>query len=350
MRYQLAAVATAILSVCSQAQQIPPSDARIFLPSDKESALGEQLAKEVRRQNVPLGLVSADTYADKLGRELAPEMSNRPKDWKFAFIRDRPDSSTHEPISLLGGWVFIPAQLVLASASEGEFAGMLAHAMAHVAEGQQMRRVPVTLLAAIPLVFMGGLAAFGADSQNSFVPVGFVKTQREKELDADELAAKAMAALGFDPNELLNYIARVQREQTKAAENLSGVPSVTVRVSNLERVIQALPRTGTRRSSDSFRLIKEEVRRAITIAATPERVRRIPSLLHPNNSNMRLPYDRCACTIRSARAAAKDTSESMSFKSAFSVGIESAARESAKIEQSTTFWSFVEPCAILNRA
>src|SRR6185437_13011445 len=119
--------------------------------------------------------------------------------------------STYEPISLPGGWIFMPAQLILASKTEGEFAGMLAHAMAHVALRQGVhRQTPgdVTYMATIPLVLIGH-ATFGQDGRNSVAPVGYLNIQRNYELEADKTAVEVIAAADFDPNDLVNYIARV---------------------------------------------------------------------------------------------------------------------------------------------
>jgi hypothetical protein len=61
-----------------------------------------------------------------------------PQAFLFTFILFADDTCeiTHEPASLPGGYVFVPASLFVATHNEAEFAGMLAHAMEHVAERQ----------------------------------------------------------------------------------------------------------------------------------------------------------------------------------------------------------------------
>ncbi len=289
MRYQVAGLTLVCLSFCSQAQEARQNRPRSFQSGEKEVALGAQLAAQVRRQTTQLELVNVDRYVEKLGRDLAPHMPNSHEDWKFSLIRDREDSSTREPISLPGAWIFIPAQLVLASNNEGEFAGMLAHAMAHIAERHQIRQTPgdATNLAAIPLVFVGGPAVFGGGDRNGLAPAGYLRTQRQYELEADEVAAKAMAAAGFNPNDLLNYIARMQPEHSKLPEEISPLPSLAVRIGNLKHAIQTLSASNKRESSDSFQFIQDDIRRDETrrekaVAATPNQAPRIPSLIHPD--------------------------------------------------------------------
>ncbi len=59
------------------------------------------------------------------------------------------------------GYVFIPATLFGAAESEAEFAGMLAHSMAHVAARHSMRQAGQGAIAGVgtlPLIFIGGIA------------------------------------------------------------------------------------------------------------------------------------------------------------------------------------------------
>lgn len=127
----------------------------------KEAALGASLAAQVRRRTTPLGLARVDEYVKRLGFRLAAQMPNAPEDWTFTVVRNHKGGSTHEPLWLPGGYLFIAAELILVTENEGELAGMLAHAMAHVAERQAL--YPAThgeaaQLANAPLVFMVGVA------------------------------------------------------------------------------------------------------------------------------------------------------------------------------------------------
>jgi predicted Zn-dependent protease len=69
------------------------------------------------------------------------------------------ESTIHEPATLPGGYVFVPAGLFLAAQDEAEFAGMLAHAMGHIALRHGTRQATRGVLIkqrSIPLIFMGG--------------------------------------------------------------------------------------------------------------------------------------------------------------------------------------------------
>ena len=269
----------------AEQSQPPPG----FYSEEKEAALGARLAMQVRRETTPLELPDVDAYVDKLAHELARHMSNALELWQFTLIKNYEDSSTYEPISMPGGWIFIPAQLILESKNEGAFAGMLAHAMAHVALRQGLhRQTPgdVTYLAGVPVVVLMGPGTFGQDGQSSLVPASYLNVQRGYELQADTTAAKVIAASNFNPNDLLNYIARMQPTRTRLSEAVSPMPSIATRISNLESTINTISPSGSWRSPGTFHLIQDEVRNEILrqqAATSPaNHVDRIPSLVHPD--------------------------------------------------------------------
>jgi len=52
--------------------------------------------------------------------------------FSLALTFDSGINSTEEAVAVPGGYLFIPANLFLAAGDEAEFAGMLAHSMAHI--------------------------------------------------------------------------------------------------------------------------------------------------------------------------------------------------------------------------
>lgn len=112
--------------------------ARDLAPSkEKESAMGAAMAVNIVKRASRLTDPAVNAYMDRLGRQLAAQVNR--VDWEFAVIRDDSGGSTREPLSLPGGYIFIPASLILAAGNEAELAGMLAHSMAHVANRDSVR-------------------------------------------------------------------------------------------------------------------------------------------------------------------------------------------------------------------
>jgi hypothetical protein len=151
---------------------------------------------------------------------------------------------------------WVPAALFVAAKDEVEFAGMLAHAMAHILERHGVQQpilqdrshsanAPVTYI-------LGGCC----DSVGAFqvVPMGFLKLQHTLEREADLLALETMAHAGFDPNALVRYTERVQPR----------LPLKNDRIANMLSVIAKLTRTNDPAPpSDEFRAAREAMVRLL---------------------------------------------------------------------------------------
>jgi predicted Zn-dependent protease len=250
-----------------------------FYSREKEAALGAQLAEELLRRTTPLHSVVVSDFVEQIGRQLATQLPGAGISYKFTAITDDVSGPTHEPLSVPGGYIFVPASLILTARNEAECAGMLAHAMAHVAARHGTRQATHSELlhtASIPLVFAGGWTTMGADGQEAAVPISFLSFQRGYEAEADLLAVKMTSGAGYDPRALVSYISRTQPEDTARSKVFSPLPSRESRIAGMEKAIQELP-PKTYSSGDEFQRIQREVRRLI-----PNQVRSAPSLLQPN--------------------------------------------------------------------
>jgi predicted Zn-dependent protease len=239
---------------------------------EKEAKLGATLAEEIRRNSTALDSAVARNYVEWLGRQIRAQLPGDGVTYRLDIITG-PTNEIHEPISLPGGYIFIPAGLFLAAQDEAEFAGMLAHAMAHVAERHGTRtatRRQLVGYSSIPLIFLGG--SRGIHGASAAVRIGFLTFARGFEREADLLAAQIMARAGYDPVALVRYIKRLQTERTDQRKRFSPLPSRDSRASRIERLIRKLP-ARTYSSSDKYQRIREEVR-GLTEKPTP----RAPSL------------------------------------------------------------------------
>jgi beta-barrel assembly-enhancing protease len=216
------------------------------LDLEKESALGSQLAAEIRARTTPVKSRTVQQYIDALGQRLASTMPYAQRGFTFQVVADDLCPQTHEPAAIPGGYVFVPVALFTAASDEAEFAGMLAHAMEHIAQRRGFNQAGI---ASIQLVYVGG---WTGSCSGASVPAGLATSQRVAEEDADWWAIQVMAATGFDPAALLRYIERIQPQSDRAAA-----------------LRQALGRI------DDFTAIQREVRR-LTESPTPKRM---PSLL-----------------------------------------------------------------------
>jgi len=230
----------------------------VNISQESQSTLGASLAAQIQRTTTPIDNAAVRDYVERIGRRLAAQLPEDPSAYTFAVIAGQGNNTTHESLALPGGYVFVPAGLILAAQDEAEFAGMLAHSIAHVSE-QQFR---CGTLGTIPVIFMGGWTGYGA-AQSLLLPAAGLKSQRGFEMDADRLAIKLTSSAGFDPAALVRYIGRVQQPDARSPKVFATLPTREERVSAMEAAIQALPAQNYAvPDADEFARIQAEVRSA----------------------------------------------------------------------------------------
>jgi predicted Zn-dependent protease len=237
----------------AQGQERQPGQGINFYSKDKEIALGQQLAAQYRQKTTPLDIAAARDYVKGVGANLAAQFPG----WNYQIetIREDQGGATHEPAAFPGGIIFVSVDLIAAAGNEAEFAGMLAHAMAHVAARHWTRMATKNELGSDPS---------GAPWQGAFaesVPMGRLAFQRAQEREADYLAVKAMAAAGYDPADLASYVGRVQPAPGKGSGSavLSTLPPRGERVAAIQAEIRKMP-AGAYQASDEFARVQAEVK------------------------------------------------------------------------------------------
>jgi predicted Zn-dependent protease len=190
-------------------------------------------------------------YVERLGGRIATKLPASPFRYKFAVIvEDSPDSyGTHEPQKLPGGYIIVSEHLILAAQNEAEFAGMLAHAMAHTATRDVTR-----LLTRKEVAQYKSYA--GPDSWLEGM-VSDTEFMQGLEGQADLMATRAIAASGFLPAAFAEYVRRTQTDIEHPSR--SAMPTRNVRMQLIEGIIATLP-ARSYPSSDEFLLIQQQLR------------------------------------------------------------------------------------------
>ncbi len=261
-------LACLVFLACSAptAQQTPDRPAGTgvnFYSKDKEAAMGAQLAAEVRRNAKVVDSPAVAGYLARTGGRLAAQMPDIGFALQFTVVANA-KSVTNEPMVLPGGYIFVSTDLFGAARDEAEFAGMMAHAVAHVAgrdATRQASRGSLTNLATIPLVFTGGWAGFiQQQSAGTLIPISLFQFQRASESAADFRAVGMMAAAGWDPETLARYIEREQAPPNAPTDTVfSPLPDRNVRVVAIRKAIGNLPAREYSTSAE-FTAIQAEVR------------------------------------------------------------------------------------------
>jgi beta-barrel assembly-enhancing protease len=167
---------------------------------EKERALAQHAAAEIRRHTRPLADPTVDAYVNRVGAELTRQVKEALFPYRFEVIWGGDQT---EPMPLLAGNILIPARSFVAVQDEAEFIGLLAHSIGHAALRHITRtatRGQVGNTASIPLIFMGGWGGSHVDSQrlHRAAPVALLEFQRDCELEADRFGMELAARAGYD--------------------------------------------------------------------------------------------------------------------------------------------------------
>ncbi|HEY1337497.1 MAG TPA: M48 family metallopeptidase [Bryobacteraceae bacterium] len=167
---------------------------------EKEIALGKQLAEEVKRQAKLNDDPIISEYVNRVGQNLV-----RNSDAKVPFTFQVVEDEAPNAFALPGGFVFVYTGLLKIADEEDEFAGAVAHEIAHVAARHmtcQATKSTIANIATIPLsVILGGWTGYGVrQAAGVAIPMTFLKFGRSDEAEADYLGVQYMYAAGYDPN------------------------------------------------------------------------------------------------------------------------------------------------------
>ncbi|HEY1495328.1 MAG TPA: M48 family metalloprotease, partial [Candidatus Solibacter sp.] len=202
-------------------------------------------------------------YLDDLGQRLAAKARGPAFPYTFELVSDD-GIVLNEPVAFPGGTVFVPTSLIRAARSEDELAGMIAHAIAHIAarHGTKLAtRGEIMDQATIPLIYMSGWTGYAMRQGAAIaVPLGFVKLQRQFERQADALAVQTMAAAGYDPQALVNYMERVLPADVAPPSPMSALPGHDARLEALRKAVESVP-AQVYPAHDGFAAIQEAVAR-----------------------------------------------------------------------------------------
>jgi predicted Zn-dependent protease len=257
--------------------ELSPGRGVNFYSIEREKLLGAQHGADFRRQAQVMDAPSVNAYLDELGQGLAAQSPATGFTYTFELVDDD-QTWIHEAAAFPGGPVFVPASLILAAADEDELAGMLAHAIAHIATRQQTRQITrgqIANQAAIPLIFMGSWSGYAIRQDNAFaLPIAFRTFQRKHELESDQLALRILSSAGYDPQALARYIERVQPADPPLRNAMAPYPDKDKRLAALQAAIQQLPPV-TYAAHPGLDAIQREVTRLTARPArTPPRLAR----------------------------------------------------------------------------
>jgi beta-barrel assembly-enhancing protease len=236
-----------------------------FYSVDKEMAWGKQLADEVARESKIDDDPILSEYVNRVGQNLA-----RNSDAKVPFTFRVIDSEELNAFALPGGYVFVYTGLIKLASEEDEFAGALAHEIAHVAARHMTCRASEERIARtagiIPSIVLGPLGgAIARQAAGAAIPMTFRSFSRHDEAEADYLGVQYMYAAGYDPTGAVSIFEKLESlQKTKpgaVARVLATHPMSADRINKTEDEIQKIlpPKSEYVVTTSEYRDVRERL-------------------------------------------------------------------------------------------
>lgn len=239
-----------------------------FYSLDKEKALGSQLAQEVERSSRLVDDSVVIDYLNRLGKQITKTSGA-----KFPITIRVLDSNEIDADTLPAGFQYVNSGLILATESEAELAGVLAHGIARTTlrsstalatKGELTQLLSIPAMVFIPYTWAGYASYQG---MNLAIPLTLLKFSREAVREADFCGLQYLYDSSYDPESYLQFVERLLQSQSQAQAKrvpkaFSPLPPLAERLQALREEIGRLmpPRDTATVSSSEFEAIKEHLK------------------------------------------------------------------------------------------
>ncbi|MDH3646105.1 MAG: M48 family metalloprotease [Gammaproteobacteria bacterium] len=247
---------------------------------DEEYQLGRLIMRQLRESGALLDDPASEEYIQSIGRRLASRAHEGQHKFNF-FVVDDPGINA---FALPGGFIGVHHGLILATETESELAGVLAHEISHVTQKHIARYIEssgqtslMTTAAILAAVILGSATGAGSDAIQAAMTVAqgtAIQSQinftRSNEYEADRIGIALLADAGYDPRAMAAFFETMGRYAGLASQR---VPEFlrTHPVSS-ERVAEARDRAALMPIIDAPSSLEWELARARLRVVTVELV------------------------------------------------------------------------------
>lgn len=191
-----------------------------------ESGMGSQFVASFTQQTPLIRDPEIVEYVTKVGKSVA-ELMGRDFNYEFYVVQDENWNAFAVP----GGKIFFNTGLMLGVNSEAEFAGVMAHEVAHAVLSHTFQRMTQVSL----LSNLGSIIPFG-DVASTLLSLDY---SRHHERQSDLVGTRTLALSGYAADGLYNaFVGLKQQEKSKPPAYLSSHPLTDTRIRYLEEMIQ----------------------------------------------------------------------------------------------------------------
>jgi predicted Zn-dependent protease len=221
-------MAAALLAACGT-QVVNPvtgQSERSVMDEPAEIAEGQKGHQQVLQEYSAYANPRVQAYVNEVGQKLAKQSHRANLHWTFTVL----DSTEINAFALPGGYVYITRGIMAYLDSEAELAGVIGHEIGHVTarhgaqRATQQQTAGMGVLAATVLgALLESRGVSGATDMASrasqTAAAGYVASySREQESQADELGAEYLSRNQYNPQNMVDVIAVLKRQEQFAAD------------------------------------------------------------------------------------------------------------------------------------
>lgn len=181
-----------------------------LISEEGEIALGKETDPQIRQQYGTYDNAALAAYVARVGSRLVP-YSHRPQ---LAYSFQVLDSPVVNAFAVPGGFVYVTRGALAMMNTESELAVVLGHELGHIAARHSVRRLSSMILLQVglavastiskPMATIAGVAGVG-------IQLLYLKFSRDDERQADALGVQYSRAASFNPGQMVNFFASLQK-------------------------------------------------------------------------------------------------------------------------------------------
>jgi len=198
-----------------------PAPARAAgLTIEEEKKLGREIYEKLEKSNALSKNQKVVDYVRKIGAQILAHQQRVPFDYTFNVI----NSSAINAFATPGGYIYIFRGLITLAENESELASVIAHEIAHANArhiNSMMEKSQKLNMAAMAGILAGALLGGGGGAAGAAVAMGTVagaqtmalQYSREHEEEADRYGMAYLAAAGYDPKSMVDFMKLMRRHE-----------------------------------------------------------------------------------------------------------------------------------------
>lgn len=225
------------------------------LSREQEQQIGRSIYRSLVDTDRVMNDPEVQEYIQDVGQKLAAHVQDGDFRFRFFVVND----SAINAFALPGGYIGVHSGLILATKSESELAGVLAHEISHVTQRHISRAVfanqrssILTMAAMLGAILLGAVGGNGDVISGAIATAQGVSAQqqinftRANEYEADRVGVGVLAASGFDPLGMPNFFDTLAQQTgplaSQAPEFLRTHPVTVNRIAETRERASSYPR------------------------------------------------------------------------------------------------------------